>query len=141
MDKQKLKVLFLVLLPIFAVGIACNPGSVLIFEPATEKGTTCSYFALLPEGTFRISTVLAGCLGCLAGGLSITYAVGKKDAVAKGAMYASLASAVLAVVPVLMRGEIMVLPNVGVPILLGIHAAVAYFMTARKEKNEARRLK
>lgn len=134
MNKKRLKTIFLVLLPVFAAGMAVNPGSVMLYDSAQDKLTYCSYFALLPEGTFRISTVLAGLLACLSGGLAITYWVSKKERVVKAILYTSLIGATLAAVPILIDGAIRVLPNVGVPILLIAQAAVAYFIPEKKEK-------
>ncbi len=135
MNKKRIKTIFLVLLPILAAGMAVNPGSVMLYDTAQDKMSACSYFALLPEGTFRLGTVLAGFLTCLSGGLAITYLVGKKDGVAKAIVYISLAGAALASVPILINSQIRVLPNVGVPILLIVQAAVAYFIPERKPKD------
>ncbi len=134
MNKKRIKTIFLVLLPVLAAGMAVNPGSVMLYDTVQEKVSSCSYFALLPEGNFQIATVLAGLLTCLSGGLAITYLVGKKDSVAKAIVYIALAGATLAAIPILINSQIRVLPNVGVPILLIAQAAVAYFIPERKSK-------
>ena len=136
MNKKRIKTIFLVLLPIFAAGMAVNPGSVMLYDAAQDKMSACSYFALLPEGNFQIATVLAGILTCLSGGLAITYLVGKKESVAKAIIYISLAGASLAAIPILINSPIRVLPNVGVPILLVAQAAVAYFIPEKNKENK-----
>ena len=140
MNKKRLKTVFLVLLPVFAVGMAMSANSVMMYDDTQEKVTVSSYFALLPEGTFRVSTALAGILACLSGGLAITYLLSKKEGVVKAILYTALAGATMAVMPYLIQGDILVVPNVGVPILLIAQAAVAYFIPEKKE-TEGKKLK
>lgn len=140
MRKEKIKKIALFLLPVFAVGMAMQPNSVLMFDPGTEKTTVCSYFSLLPEGTFQISTVLAGLLASISGGLALVFLTAKKKSVLKPIIALAMASSIFSVLPVLLPTTIKILPNVAMPILLLAQAVVAYYC-GKEPKEAAKKLK
>lgn len=133
MNKQLMRKIFLVLLPVLAVGLATTEDSVVVYGP--EVGTMYgSYFDLLPAGSFPIITPLAAILGLTSGILAAIYAAFEKEWSLKGCMWTAFFGSVAAVVPILIREETLIVPNVFYPILLVAEAILAYVMIKKPIK-------
>ena len=146
MKKQILIKSLLILLPVLAVGLATTLDSVPVFD--TVSGTTeyYSYFDEIPVQTVSYLRSLAGVLNVVSGIRAAVWIGKKKDGCLKFSGYAGLAAAAVASVPIMMRGEILVVPNVGFPIFMLLQYVAAYFAaklpageTAKKKATKLKR--
>lgn len=129
---MKKKVLFkslLIVLPILAVGLATTTNSVTVFNTLTGETQYYSYFDVLPVTNLQMITPLTALLAALSGILAAVYMATKRHVLLKVVSYASLASAAVAAIPMLVREEFLVLPNVGLPIFMMVEYFVAYFLS------------
>ena len=127
MKKQMLLKSVLILLPVLAVGLATTADSVMVFDSVAGTTEYYSYFDLLPHGAFRLVTPLAAVL-CLAAGILAAVYLGKKSQKClKGLGIVSMAAAIVAVVPILLSGDVKIVPNVGLPIFMLAEYAFAYY--------------
>lgn len=138
MKKETAQKLFLILLPVLAVGLATTQNSVSVLQPPMSIIIYGSYFDLIPEaGNCQILPPLAACLAVANVVLSIYHAVSGKYSVVKGCLWVSLLSACAASLPVVLDETVVVLPNVLLPIFMCIHAGLAYAMTKNLQENKA----
>lgn len=137
MKKQTLLKLFLILLPVLAVGLATTGNSVTVFDSQTGTTAYYSYFDLLPVATMRMVTPLAGILSILAGGFAIGSVVSKQSWCRKTVKWLSIAAATVAVLPILVRGDVLVVPNVGFPIFMGAEWILAWIMDKKPGEKTA----
>ena len=144
MNKTIFQKLFLILLPVAAVGLATTANSVTVFDPATGVTTIGSYFDLIPEaGNCQILPPLAACLAVVNVVTAILYMVYGSAGYLKGILWVGLISACASALPIALNRSIMVLPNVVLPILMCIHAGLAFMMgknPQEKKPNTGRRL-
>jgi hypothetical protein len=127
----KKKVLFkslMIVLPILAVGLATTTNSVTVFNTITGETQYYSYFDVLPVTNLQMITPLTALLAALSGVLAAVYMATKRHVLLKVVSYAALASAAAAAIPMLAREEIIVLPNVGLPIFMMVEYCVAYYL-------------
>ena len=128
MKKQILIKSLLILLPVLAVGMATTVNSVTVFD--TVAGTTeyYAYFDLVPVENLQMLPPLAAVLSLASGILAAVY-LGKKNLrCLKGAGYTAFAAAVAACVPIAVRGDVLVIPNVALPIFMLGQYLAAYFV-------------
>ena len=127
MRKQTLIKALLILLPVLAVGLATTTDSVTVFD--TVGGTTAyySYFDLVPVENLQLLPPMAAILSLVSGILAAVWLGKKKQGSLKASGYAAFAAAVLACVPIAIRGEVLVVPNVGLPIFMLGQYLVTYF--------------
>lgn len=144
MNKTFLGKLFLILLPVSAVALATAGDSVTVFDPVTKETVTGAYFDLILEsGNAQILPPLAGMLAVAAVVLAILYMVREKPGILKGILWVALLSAAAAALPVALRGEKIIVPNVLLPILMCTQAALAYVVgktPKENQNNQGRRL-
>ena len=147
MKKKTIVKSLLILLPVLAVGLATTGDSVMVFDPATGAMEYFSYFSLLPYGAFQLVTPLAALLAALSGVLAAVYLGMKSKKCLKGVQIVSMAAAIVAVVPILLPGDVKIVPNVGLPIFMLVQYGVAYYQQKQteevkhQEKLPARRIK
>lgn len=145
MKKRVLWYLVLVVLPVLAVGLAMMPGSVRVVTMETGQLENFTYFDLLPQNTVWFLTPLAGLLALVTAGIAVGAAVSRRVGWLKPLWMTACAGAALAALPVLFRGEMLVAPNVGVPLLLAAEACVAGMMKKRNvpaaQEHPAQRLR
>lgn len=134
MKKQTLLRIALIGLPILAVGLATTVDSVTVFDTVTRNTVHGSYFTLLPVGGMQIFPPLAGLLCVLAAVLSILSVLRKKEKMIPTIKWISFTATLAAVLPILMRGDRLVIPNVGVPLFMGAEWIVAYMLAPKQEK-------
>lgn len=144
MNKTIVQKLFLILLPVCAVGLATTGNSVTVFTPATQVTVYGSYFDLIEEAaSYQILPPLAGLLAVAGVVLGIAYMVKAKPGLLKGIFWVAILSAVAAALPVALRGDVTVVPNVVLPLLMCGQAGLAYVMKKQpkaEEENRGRRL-
>lgn len=137
MNKSMMQKLFLILLPVCAVGLATTGNSVTVYTPAAQTTVYGSYFDLIEEaGSYQILPPLAGVLAVAGAVLGILYMVKAKQGLLKGIFWVAIASAVAAALPIALRGDVTVVPNVGLPLLMCGQAALAYVMSKKPEAEE-----
>ena len=137
MKKQNIVKALLILMPVLAVGLATTMNSVTVLDPATGAAEYYSYFDMLPVQNQSMVPVLAAVLALLSGILAAFYLGKKNGKCLKASGYVAFVSASVACIPIVFRGEQIVIPNVGLPIFMMIHYAVARY--AEKMPEEASR--
>ena len=136
MKKQILLKSVLILLPTLTVGLALAGDSVTVFDTVTGNLEYYSYLDLLPVANLQMVTPLAAILALVSGILAGVYlAFGKKGCL-KAIMGVSFVSSVLAVIPILLRETVLVIPNVGLPIFMLLQCLLAYYYLKRPETQE-----
>jgi len=134
----------LIVFPVLAVGLATTVDSVTVLNTVTGEIQYYSYFDLLPVGNLQLITPITALLSALSGVLAAVYMVKKRKALLKSVGYTALASATLAAIPVILREEIMVIPNVALPIFMILEFCVTYLLgretPERMEKSKGQRL-
>lgn len=136
MKKQILLKSVLILLPTLAVGLALAGDSVTVFDTVTGNLEYYSYLDLLPVANLQMVTPLAAILSLVSGILAGVYLGFGKKGCLKAVMAVSFVSSVLAVIPVLLRETVLVIPNVGLPIFMLIQCLLAYYYLKRPETQE-----
>lgn len=134
MKKKTLMKSLLLLLPVLAVGLATTADSVMVFDSVAGTIEYFSYFSLLPYDAFQSVTPLAGMLAALSGVLAAVYLGRKKEKMLKGIMIVSMAAAIVAVVPILLSGDVKIVPNVGLPVLMLLEYLAAFNQTKQTEE-------
>ena len=134
MKKTMILKILLVLLPIMAVGLATTVNSVMVFEPVSGQTSYYSYFDVLPVKNLEMITPLAALAAALSGILAAAYMASKRSYFLKGAGYTALASSCLAAIPLMVREDIVVVPNVGLPIFMVVTYIVAYMLQKSTQK-------
>ena len=145
MKKQTLIKALLILFPVLAVGLATTVDSVTVFDTVAGTAEYYSYFDLVPVENLQGLPPLAATLSLISGILAAVY-LGKKSAgCLKAAGYAAFGAAIAACIPIVVRGDILVIPNVVLPLLMLAQYLVTYFVAKLPEevkgKNKAPRLK
>lgn len=133
MKKKALIRSLLILLPVLAVGLATTADSVTVFDTVTKQTQYFSYFDILPVKNLQMVTPVAALLAAASGILAALYLSGKKENVLKAVGYLALASACAAGIPPILREEIMVIPNVALPIFM----ILQYFVSSYVGKLQA----
>lgn len=139
MKKAMLLKIFLILLPAMAVLLATTGDSVIVFDTAAKTTESYSYFSLIPQGTLKVCTPLAALLAVAATVLAVAFVVTGKRLCLGGVIGTGFASAVAATAPILMQGDVVVVPNAFFPILVLADCVLAYYMmkkTAEKTQEK-----
>lgn len=143
MKKQMIVKILLILLPVLAVGLATTADSVTVLNPQTGTITYYSYFDLLPVKNQQMVPVVAAVLALVSGILAAVYLGKKKIGAVKASGYVAFASAILACIPIVIRGDVLVIPNVGLPIFMLLHFGIARYaekLPAEAKEKKAPRL-
>lgn len=136
MKKLNVKKILLILLPILAVGLATTVDSVMVYDSVAGTTEYYSYFDLVPDCSYQIVMPLAAILSIVAGILAAVYIVGKKQGCLKGILVTTFCAATFAVLPNLLHGDVMVVPNVGLPLFMFVDCGLAYIMMKKPDKQE-----
>ena len=136
MNKEKIFNVLYIGLPAAAIAVASGEKSVRIVDRTAGVETYQSYFDLLPESCFQISTVLAMGLAIFALIFGIVHVVTKDPKWFKSIYLLTFASVFAAEIPTLMQNELLVLPNIFVPVLLVADCAIAYGKMKKPQKEE-----
>ena len=136
MKKKALVKSLLILLPVLAVGLATTMDSVIVFDAAAGITSYYSYFDLIPVTSLQNLPPLAGLLCAVCGICAVVYLVRKKTWSLKAVVITSLAAATAAVIPVMIQGDVKVVPNVGLPIIMTVEYLVSCYFLKNPEKAE-----
>ena len=136
MNKWKFTKITMVILPFLAMLLAGGPTSVTIFEPATESATYGSFFLVLDDYPISLLLPLAGisCGLCLS--FSVAHLIREKPWMRQAIVISAFAAMSLAVLPLLDRSGIIMLPNMLIPLLLGAETGISYSLMAKEKKAE-----
>lgn len=143
MKKLDWKKILLVLMPVLSIGLATTMDSVTVFDAASGNTEYYSYFDLIPNSSFAMLMPLAAILSGVCGILAAILIVRKKGGVLKGIVGCSFCSATFAVLPILLKGDVVIFPNVGLPIFMMVNCMVAYTLLKKpqpEQQSEHKRL-
>ena len=127
MKKQTIVKILLILLPVLAVGLATTVDSVTVFDTVTAKTEYYSYFDAIPMGNFQMLLPLAASLCVVSGVLAALWLGKKKPGFLKASGYIAFIAAAAASIPIAIRGDVLVIPNVGLPIFMLVHFGIARY--------------
>ena len=127
MKKQIIVKILLILLPVLAVGLATTVDSVTVFDTVTGTTEYYSYFDGIPVGNLQMLLPLAATLSVVSGVLAAIWLGKKKPGFLKASGVIAFAAAAAASIPIAIRGEVLVIPNVGLPIFMLLHFGVARY--------------
>ncbi len=133
MNKKKFLDILLILMPILAVGLATTVDSVTVFDTATGQTEYYSYFDILPVTNLQMIPALAAMLSGLSGILAAVYLAKKNVGMRKASGWCAMGAACAAAIPTVVRGSVLVIPNVALPIFMLIQYLVA--VTGLKKTN------
>jgi len=143
MKKQTIVKILLILLPVLAVGLATTVDSVTVFDTVTATTEYYSYFDAIPMGSFQMLLPLAASLCVVSGVLAALWLGKKKPGCLKASGILAFAAAAAASIPIAIRGDVLVIPNVGLPIFMLIHFGIARYaekLPAETKQKKAPRL-
>ncbi len=138
MNKQLLTKIFLILLPAMAVVLATTGDSVMVYDKAAETTSYASYFVPVNAGGLTLLPPLAAILAIVTTVLGIVYAITRKNWCIRGVIATGFVSATAATVPVLMQGEMLVVPNPMLPILMLAACAVAVYASKKPAEEKVK---
>lgn len=134
MKKANIKQILLIAFGVIAVYTACMPGSVSVYDMTQIKEPfRCTYFTLVEGVTGGFCLPLAGLCSCVTLLMSGICVAAKKQNLLSGIKILSMVGAILAVVPILIMGnQIVLVPNVLLPIALMCEYCVANSMQKKE---------
>lgn len=139
MNKINWKNVILILMPILSVGLATTLDSVTVYDSLAGTAEYYSYFELIPNSDFAIAMPLAAILSLVCGVLAAILIVKKNRKMLKGIVGCSFCAATLAVLPIMLHGDVVIVPNVGLPIFMMVDCFLAYMMLKKPQFEEESR--
>jgi hypothetical protein len=142
--KQTLILIALILIPLIAVAIAISPGSVMVFQNQTL--TTISFAEPLEGVDFGWCAPVALILTYVLFAAVVIYALTKKQTVLKIVRGVGFVAMSLVALPIIVRSEVLIVPNAFVGMLLAAHWLISHFTLRsmnpkQEEKPKGKRLK
>ncbi|MBR6594999.1 MAG: hypothetical protein IKK72_00240 [Oscillospiraceae bacterium] len=134
MKKNVMVKLVLLLLPVMAVVLATTGNSVKVFDITTETVQSYSYFTALPVENMQMLTPLAAMLAVVTLVLAVIYMIAEKRWCVQGIRYTAALSTCAAAAPNLIRRDVLVMPNVLLPILMAVVFVVANIVRKKPEE-------
>ena len=145
MDKKKIMNLALVLLPLVAVVLAGLPNGVTVYSKELTPPMTCSMFTLIEDVQWAVCLPFAGIFGAVTFGLGVIHLVKQKTLWLKLILGTAFGATMLSVLPLMVQKDTILVPNMLIPILLGVEALLAYGLIRKpvqeEEKKKGVRLK
>ena len=144
MKKQPLILIALILIPLIAVAIAISPGSVMVFQNQTL--TTISFAEPLEGVDFGWCAPVALILTYVLFAAVVIYALTKKQPVLRIVRGVGFVAMSLVALPIIVRSEVLIVPNAFVGMLLAAHWLISHFTLRsmnpkQEEKPKGKRLK
>ena len=128
MKKATLVKSLLILLPVLAVGLATTVDSVMVYDSVAGTTEYYSYFDPIPAENLQMLPPLAATLALVSGILAAIFLGKKRVGMLKASGIAAFAAAAAASIPMMIRGETVVIPNVGLIVLMLAHFLVARYV-------------
>ncbi len=129
MKKQIFQRILAVAVPLMAFVLSTTGDSVVMLNPATQETGYASYLSC-----GMLSPMLASLLALIAVVLGVCYSATEKKPLAGALAWVCFAGTFLATLPILYTSDIKVIPNVGVPILLGLQCLMSFYTRGKKEE-------
>ena len=139
MKKQTLVRSLLILLPVLAVGLATTVDSVMVYDSVAGTTVYYSYFDPIPGSDLQMLPPLAATLAVISGILAAIFLGKKRTGVLKASGIVAFASAAAASIPMMIRGETLVIPNVGLIVLMLAHFLVARYVEKQPAETKAKK--
>ena len=139
MKKQVIVKSLLILLPVLAVGLATTVDSVMVYDTAADTTAYYSYFDPIPVGNLQMLPPLAATLAVISGILAAVFLGKKRTGMLKAYGILAFASAAAASIPMMIRGETLVIPNVGLIVLMLAHFLVARYVEKLPAETKAKK--
>lgn len=135
MKKQTLIYIAMLLLPVAAAGLAASPESVAVCTQ--ERVEYYSFHDQIPGVSVGVCFVISVLLNDLCFFAGVIHGLTKKKGWLNGVFFLAFAAVSLAVLPIVVKGEITVLPNMAVPLLMGAECLLAYILLRKpiEQKN------
>ena len=130
--KNRLIDWFLAVMPMSALSIAATGGSVTVYDIPAQEVRKLSYFAMDSETAYSFLTPLAGLLIAAVSVLALVLVLGKKQGCAVWLKWISLTAACVAVAPILLKGDVFVVPNFVPPLLMMVEYVLCLAATRSK---------
>ena len=141
MKKTVMTKLVLLLLPLAAVALATTGNSVKVYDTAAETVQGYSYFTALPVENMQMITPLAAMLTVATLVLAVIYLIAEKKWCVQGIRYTAGLATCAAAAPNLLHNDVIVMPNVLLPILMAVLFVMANILRKKpEEKAEGERL-
>ena len=125
--KKKITKILLFMLPFMALVLATTNNSVQLINMTTGEKVTGSYFTMLNNSIVAICPVLAAFCSVASCLFAAVFLFKKKWGILRIAAWVSFAGACIAVIPVAVRGQELMLPHVLFPIFLMGHFILCAF--------------
>ena len=132
MKKKTLFDCFLAVIPVAAFFLATTGDSVTVYDLTAQEVRSLSYFAPAVGATVSFLTPFAGMLTGVAAVLALVLVIGKKAKLAAWLKWISLAAAVAGVAPLFLQGDVRVVPNFMLPLLMMVEFALCFFSGKQK---------
>ena len=144
MKKQTLVLVAMIVIPLIAVAIAISPNSVMVFENQTL--TTMSFAQPYEGAIFGWCAPVVLIMIYMLFAAVVIYALTKKQLVLKIVRGIGCAAMLLSVLPIIAKGEVLIVPNVSVCMLLIAHWLISHFTlkhlnVKKEEQPKGKRLK
>ncbi len=146
MKNQKYWNIALLVLPLFAWIMEIMPGSVQVLPTdGSQVEGTFNFFSLTNPGLVGLCTPFAAIMTCITFMFVVIYVVSKKKRWLSCTKVCSFLVLFAAPLPIVVRPEPMVIPNVVVPIAMGLECLICIYLAKKDEvkkdeRNEGRRL-
>ena len=142
--KKIITKILLFILPFMALVLATTRDSVQLIDMVTGDKVTGSFFVMLNDSAVAICPMAAATCSIVSCIAAAIFLIRKNRIVLRVSAWVSFAGACLAVVPVVARGESLLLPHVAFPILLLAHFILCAFSRKlelqKRDEPQGRRL-
>ena len=142
MDKKKIKPIALLVMMLIAMVLAGTATSVTVYAPDAEVAY-CSFYTYIEDVPISGCLTFSALFGAVGFGMALIYLVRKTVFWLKGLTVCSLAAATLSVLPLIMRSEVFLIPNLWIPILMLVVSVMSFYMAKEpqeEEKSKGKRL-
>ena len=133
MYQKVLTKVFLPLLPAMAVLLATTGDSVTVFNVPAGTVETYSFFPAQIVSGLQLCTVLAAILAVIAVIFALIFVVSGKSWSVHGVFYTACVSTFASACPVLVRGDVVVVPHVVFPVLMAVVCILAHITRKKSE--------
>ncbi len=135
MNKKNIQPVLMIAFALVAAYTACMPAGVAVYDLAqSPEPFRCTYFNLVEDVQGSISLPVAALCACINLMCAGIYLAVKKTNLLSAMKILSVAAAVLAVVPILVKDPVIQLvPNMLLPIAMLAEYVVVYYMAKKEE--------
>lgn len=138
MKKRTIWSVVLMVLCAISLMVASNPTSVTVFHPGDSASRVYSFFQLMPEAPIGICLLYAAIANGIALMMSVVFMILKKNVWLKWIGGCSFVSMTLAVLPLIIKSDPVVLPNMAHPLAMCTTSVIAYVLLRTTKDKEDR---